>query len=143
RRGPFGGRLCHDVEPRRRLCVDWADAQRGSHRRDRGGGAVAQTVHGHGSIAPLDDVTLDVWDAMQHRSAAPLDHLRDFTTTRRVLPISALAIVISVFAAFVAAALLATISVRWSSSFRSPVRSPSASWRATDRSGSADTASPK
>ncbi|HYM23147.1 MAG TPA: chloride channel protein [Vicinamibacterales bacterium] len=38
-----------------------------------------------------------------------LDHLGDFTTTVRVLPISALAVFIGVFAAFVAAALLKLI----------------------------------
>ena len=38
-----------------------------------------------------------------------LDHLGDFTTTRRVLPISALAVLIGVFAAFVAWALLKLI----------------------------------
>ena len=38
-----------------------------------------------------------------------LDHLGDFTTTRRVLPISALAVFIGVFAAFVAWALLKLI----------------------------------
>jgi H+/Cl- antiporter ClcA len=43
--------------------------------------------------------------------AGALDHLGDFTTTRRVLPISALAIVIGVFAAFVAAALLKLIGL--------------------------------
>jgi chloride channel protein, CIC family len=40
-----------------------------------------------------------------------LDHLGDFTTTTRVLPISALALVIGVFAAFVAAALLKLIGL--------------------------------
>src|SRR5579872_2646762 len=38
-----------------------------------------------------------------------LDHLGDFTTTARVIPISALAVLIGVFAAFVAAALLKLI----------------------------------
>jgi chloride channel protein, CIC family len=41
----------------------------------------------------------------------PLDHLGDFTTTARVLPISALAIVVGAFAAFVAAALLKLIGL--------------------------------
>jgi H+/Cl- antiporter ClcA len=40
-----------------------------------------------------------------------LDHLGDFTTTRRVLPISGLAIAIGVFAAVVAAALLKLIGL--------------------------------
>jgi CIC family chloride channel protein len=40
-----------------------------------------------------------------------LDHLGDFTTTTRTLPISALALVIGVFAAFVAAALLKLIGL--------------------------------
>ena len=39
----------------------------------------------------------------------PLDHLGDFTTTTRVLPISLLALVIGVFAAVVAAGLLKLI----------------------------------
>src|ERR671930_465537 len=38
-----------------------------------------------------------------------LNHLGDFTTTRRVLPITALAVVIGLVAAFVAAGLLALI----------------------------------
>ncbi len=42
-------------------------------------------------------------------ASEPLDHLGDFTTTTRVLPISALALVIGVFAAFVAAGLLKLI----------------------------------
>lgn len=45
--------------------------------------------------------------AVQHD---PLDHLGDFTTTTRVLPIGALAIVIGVFAAYVAAGLLKLIN---------------------------------
>ena len=40
-----------------------------------------------------------------------LDHLGDFTTTRRVIPISVLAIIIGIFAAFVAAALLKLIGL--------------------------------
>jgi CIC family chloride channel protein len=43
-------------------------------------------------------------------SVAALDHLGDFTTSFRVLPIAGLAVVIGVFAAFVAAALLALIA---------------------------------
>lgn len=43
-------------------------------------------------------------------SIADLDHLGDFTTSSRVLPIAGLAVVIGVFAALVAAALLALIS---------------------------------
>jgi len=39
-----------------------------------------------------------------------LEHLGDFTTTTRVLPIGALAICIGVFAAYVAAALLRLIN---------------------------------
>jgi CIC family chloride channel protein len=46
-----------------------------------------------------------------HGSNAALDHLGDFTTTRRVLPISGLAVAIGVFAAFVAAALLRLIGL--------------------------------
>src|SRR5919197_4046650 len=47
-----------------------------------------------------------------HRSQAePLDHLGDFTTTLRVLPIAALAVAIGAFAAFVAAALLKLIGL--------------------------------
>jgi H+/Cl- antiporter ClcA/CBS domain-containing protein len=42
-------------------------------------------------------------------AVAPLDHLGDFTTSFRVLPIAALAVVIGVFSAFVAAALLKLI----------------------------------
>jgi H+/Cl- antiporter ClcA len=45
--------------------------------------------------------------AVQHDA---LDHLGDFTTTTRVLPIAAIAIVIGIFAAFVAAALLKLIN---------------------------------
>src|SRR3954462_6829238 len=41
----------------------------------------------------------------------PLDHLGDFTTTRRILPISALAIGIGLFAAVVAAVLLKLIGL--------------------------------
>src|SRR4051794_35929602 len=54
---------------------------------------------------------------MQSSSPAPaghpvnLDHLGDFTTTLRVVPISGLAVCIGVFAAFVAAALLKLIGV--------------------------------
>ena len=44
-------------------------------------------------------------------SNATLDHLGDFTTTRRVLPISGLAAAIGVFAALVAAALLKLIGL--------------------------------
>jgi chloride channel protein, CIC family len=47
---------------------------------------------------------------MRKVSAAALDHLGDFTTSSRVLPIAGLAVVIGVFAAFVAAALLALIA---------------------------------
>ena len=43
-------------------------------------------------------------------SIADLDHLGDFTTSSRVLPIAGLAVIIGVFAALVAAALLALIS---------------------------------
>jgi len=48
----------------------------------------------------------------KHRQAsvADLDHLGDFTTSFRVLPIAGLAVAIGVFAAFVAAALLALIA---------------------------------
>jgi chloride channel protein, CIC family len=48
----------------------------------------------------------------KHRrtSIADLDHLADFTTSFRVLPIAGLAVVIGVFAAFVAAALLTLIA---------------------------------
>ncbi|HEY7291002.1 MAG TPA: chloride channel protein [Vicinamibacterales bacterium] len=46
-----------------------------------------------------------------HAGATSLDHLGDFTTTTRVLPISALAIVIGVFASFVAAGLLKLIGL--------------------------------
>src|SRR6185437_4614073 len=45
----------------------------------------------------------------EHPTAAPASHLRDFTTTWRVLPISALAIVIGVVAAYVAVILLRLI----------------------------------
>jgi CIC family chloride channel protein len=45
------------------------------------------------------------------RSVEPLDHLGDFTTTARVLPISALAIGIGAVAALVAAALLKLIGL--------------------------------
>ena len=38
-----------------------------------------------------------------------IDHLGDFTTTSRLLPIAALAVVIGIFAAYVAAALLKLI----------------------------------
>ena len=41
----------------------------------------------------------------------PLDHLGDFTTTARVLPIAGLAVAIGVAAAFVAAALLNLIGL--------------------------------
>jgi len=40
-----------------------------------------------------------------HASSGTLDHLGDFTTTRRVLPISGLAVAMDIFAALVAAAL--------------------------------------
>src|SRR6185437_3048370 len=64
----------------------------------------------------------------EHPTAAPASHLRDFTTTWRVLPISALAIVIGVVAAYVAVILLRLIGfvtnllfyARVSSSFSSP-----------------------
>src|SRR4051812_26967177 len=46
---------------------------------------------------------------MQSKGAARLDHLGDFTTTSRVVPISGLGIVIGAFAAVVAAALLKLI----------------------------------
>jgi chloride channel protein, CIC family len=67
----------------------------------------------------------------KHRQAsvADLDHLGDFTTSFRVLPIAGLAVAIGVFAAFVAAALLALIAFftnlfffqRWSTAAASPV----------------------
>jgi H+/Cl- antiporter ClcA/CBS domain-containing protein len=44
-------------------------------------------------------------------ASEPLDHLGDFTTTTRVLPISALALVIGAFAAYVAAGLLKLIGL--------------------------------
>jgi H+/Cl- antiporter ClcA/CBS domain-containing protein len=44
-------------------------------------------------------------------SSEPLDHLGDFTTTARVLPISALALIIGTVAAFVAAGLLKLIGL--------------------------------
>jgi len=47
----------------------------------------------------------------RHASRGALDHLGDFTTTRRVLPISGLAVAIGVFAALVAAALLKLIGL--------------------------------
>jgi len=47
-----------------------------------------------------------------HASSRTLDHVGDFTTTRRVLPISGLAVAIGVFAALVAAALLKLIGRR-------------------------------
>ncbi len=46
-----------------------------------------------------------------HADVEPLDHLGDFTATPRVLTISAIAVVIGVFAAFVAAALLRLIGL--------------------------------
>jgi chloride channel protein, CIC family len=62
-----------------------------------------------------------------HKSRAPKE-LGDFTTTRRVVPIAAMAVVIGVLASFVALALLRMISFftnlffyqRWSSEFVSP-----------------------
>src|SRR5512138_2590341 len=45
------------------------------------------------------------------RPTEPLDHLGDFTTTARVLPIAGLAVVIGFVAAFVAAALLSLIGL--------------------------------
>ena len=70
---------------------------------------------------------------MPHDSASKphhraLDHLGDFTTTRRVIPIAGLAVCIGVFAAYVAAALLRLINFftnlffyqRFSTAFASP-----------------------
>src|SRR4051812_32288592 len=48
---------------------------------------------------------------MPVQDVEPLDHLGDFTTTRRILPISALAIGIGLFAAVVAAVLLQLIGL--------------------------------
>jgi len=46
-----------------------------------------------------------------HRPIEPLDHLGDFTTTLRVIPISALALDIGAVAAVVFAALLRLIGL--------------------------------
>jgi len=67
----------------------------------------------------------DSADKPHHRA---LDHLGDFTTTRRVIPIAGLAVCIGVFAAYVAAALLRLINFftnlffyqRFSTAFASP-----------------------
>jgi chloride channel protein, CIC family len=97
-----------------------------------------------------------------------LGELGDFTTSRRVLPISALAVAIGIFAAYVAAALLKLIGLftnvfffqRIDTSLVSPaghhlgalvVFVPVAgalvigvmAWRGTDPNGSAATESPK
>src|SRR5580765_6862824 len=76
------------------------------HAYDAWGGSIARPGPG--------DATLIIWDSMQ--SNAPtrtvhLDHLGDFTTTLRVVPIAGLAVCIGVFAAFVAAALLKLIGL--------------------------------
>jgi len=60
----------------------------GLHARERGATA---------------DVTLEYMG--HHASSRTLDHVGDFTTTRRVLPISGLAVAMDIFAALVAAAL--------------------------------------
>jgi chloride channel protein, CIC family len=69
----------------------------------------------------------------EHPTAAPASHLRDFTTTWRVLPISALAIIIGVVAAYVAVILLRLIGfftnlffyAQISDSFASPAKAVS------------------
>src|SRR5690348_11030416 len=48
-------------------------------------------------------------NSTEHPTSEQVTHLRDFTTTWRVMPISVLAIVIGVVAAYVAVALLKLI----------------------------------
>src|ERR1043166_7979548 len=73
-----------------------------------------RVIRGGPSIARPRDATLDLWETVQSSppsTVTHLDHLGDFTTTRRVIPISVLAIIIGIFAAFVAAALLKLIGL--------------------------------
>src|SRR5207248_4828011 len=104
------------ADPTRRRLIPCDSAAHGGIRRYRASQVASSRASIRGctraSGRATADVTLEYMGRHASReSNATLDHLGDFTTTRRVLPISGLAAAIGVFAALVAAALLKLIGL--------------------------------